>query len=292
MQHVIVLTRPKAKNDDLAFSLQSAIAKEHFSSDVQVVSLPALTIRPYAWQELSIAAQNDFQSLSQFDAVFCVSPIAIEQFFTLVEQQSLILPENMLFLCVGTGSQSQLEQRGIAQSRIVVAQQGNDSEALLAALSEQLLALKKLLIIRADTGRDWFKEQLQAQGIAVYTHAIYRRESVVLNAEQKHFFTYLNANTTFQWLFTSSESVQALIPSLYNLGIFNNLFCDEQSQGRAERIGHQFWVIHPRIGQTIVHVFEKLFSKNTEKMHLTISMVGAENQQIQEAMLKHIHNMG
>lgn len=290
MQHVIVLTRPKAKNDDLAFSLQSAIAKEHLSHYVQVVSLPALIIRPYAWQELSIATQNDFQYLSQFDAIFCVSPMAIEQFFTLVEQQSLILPEGILFLCVGTGSQAQLEQRGIAQSQIVVAQQGNDSEVLLAALANRAIALKRLLIVRADTGRDWFKDQLQAQGIEVHTHAIYRRESAVLSTEQKHFFTHLKSNTTIQWFFTSSESVQALIPPLYDIGIFNNLFLDEQSH--KEGITHQFWVIHPRIAQTIANVFEKLFSKNTKKMRLTMSIVESENKQIQEAMLKHIHNMG
>lgn len=290
MQHVIVLTRPKAKNDDLAFSLESAIEKEGLAQKAQVLSLSALTIQPYAWQELSITAQNDFHALSQFDAIFCVSPIAIEQFFNLVEQQSLILPERILFLCVGAGSQVQLAQRGIAQSRIVVAQQGNDSEALLAVLAAQTLTLKKILIVRADTGRDWFKEQLQAQGIEVHTHAIYRRESVVLNTEQKHFFSRLEPNTTIQWLFTSSESVQTLIPPLYERGIFKHLFLDEQSQGNGLR--HQFWVIHPRIGQTIAHVFEKLSFNNTEKMHLMISMVGAENKQIKEAILKHIHNIG
>lgn len=294
MQHVIVLTRPKAKNDDLAFSLQSAIAKEHLSQNIQVMGVPALTIRPYTWQELSMPAQNDFQQLSQFDAIFCVSPIAIELFFTLIEQQSLTLPEDMLFLCVGSGSQAQLAQRGISPSRMVMAQQGNDSEALLDALAKQSIVLKKLLIIRADTGRNWFKVQLQELGVEVHTHALYRREPAVLTEEQKHFFTHLTSNTMIHWFFTSSESVQAFIPSLSTIGIFDDLFVDERSQEPLVegRIYHQFWVIHPRIAQQIVTVFKHLSSQQIEEKRLNISIVEAENKQIQKAMLKHIHNMG
>lgn len=291
MQHVIVLTRPKAKNDDLAFSLQSAIAKEHLSHDIQVMGVPALTIRPYTWQELSMSAQNDFQRLSQFDAIFCVSPMAIEQFFTLIEEQSLTLPEDMLFLCVGAGSRAQLEKRGVVQSNIVVAPQGNDSEALLDTLVSYHITLKKILIVRADTGREWFKEQLQEQGVAVHTHALYRREPAVLTEEQKHFFTHLTSDTTIHWFFTSSESVQALIPPLSTVGIFDGLFKDEQAI-KEGKIHHQFWVIHPRIAQQIVVVFKHLSSQQIEEKRLNISMVEAENKQIQEAMLKHIHNMG
>lgn len=289
MQHLIVLTRPEAKNDDLAFSLQALFAQENLSSRVQIISVPALQILPYTWSELSSLAKTDFLSLVQFDTIFCVSPIAIELFFDLLKVQGITLPLNIRFLCVGTGSQEQLLKRGVVSKQIIMAERGNDSESLLKAMQIQQLILKKLLIVRAETGRDLLKESLQSQGVDVHVHAVYRRERAVLTSQQRNFLENLSDNTSIQWLFTSSESVKALLPALHEIGLFTK-FLNKNSLRIFKN--HQFWVIHQRVAEAIINFFIENTTIQREDIEQHISVIDAKNMQIQEAMLKHIHNMG
>lgn len=296
MQHLIVLTRPEAKNQDLAFSLQQAVLDERLDS-VQVLSLPALRIEPYSWFSLSRDAQRDFQQLNQFDAIFCVSPNAITIFFALLAEQKIALPSHLRFLAVGEGSREALLAAGIDEASIICATGGNDSESLMKAWQQQSPPSQRVLIVRGETGRNWLSEQLQAQGVDVRIHAIYRRIANDLNPTQEAYFRNITAETHIQWLLTSSESVRALLPALHEMGIFAVYQSQEKDQTCALKeagplITHRFWVLHSRIGETIKEVMATLCAKESDVIPLDIALINIENTQIPSIILKHIHNMG
>lgn len=282
MQHILILTRPEAKNKDLAFSLQAAICEQQLGN-IHVLSLPALTINPYAWSALTTSAQMDFQQLGQFDAVFCVSPLAIDIFFSILAEQSISVPAQLRFLAVGGGSKEALLRHGIAPTRIISATEGNDSEALLQALQEQE-PLHRLLLVRGETGRNWLLEQLQQQGIVVHTHTIYQRLPSTLTQEQEHQLLNLSAPVCLQWLFTSSESVRALLMTLHQHGIWK--YCQQIA------VQQQFWVIHPRIAEVLKEVLAQISPNGEQATGFTIKLIDTENTQIQSTMLKHAHNIG
>lgn len=319
-RHLIVLTRPEAKNQYLASSLFK-LCKTHFpacyaasfnpQSEIQslestekilqILSLPALTLAPCTWHELTEREKEVCRDLHQFNAVFCVSTHAVEYFFQLLEKQ-INYPQNDMvsllnsyyFLCVGEATQQYLLQRGVESTKIVVPENGNDSESLLNTLLKRALLNKlcRVLIVRAKTGRDWLQEQLQQYGIRVDTLSVYRRESTILTTIQQQFFKDLPKYTDFQWLFTSSESVEALLPQLHTIGVFDEFIKTICAKTSGKQYKHHFWVIHQRIAQMLQQCLAQLGGIDPSLFSKYISVIPAENIKISKSIVKHLNIIG
>lgn len=311
MSHLIVLTRPEAKNQHLASALLESCCATKIDtfagssallpvviegaslgaiestflnlSPLHILSLPALQLTAFDRHELSLSQQMVLNQFNQFDAVFCVSAQAVECLFQLLPKQCLV-PKCPVFLCVGKATRDSLIEHGVSVDKIIYPKQGNDSEALLALLIEQglLATWQHILIVRAEKGRDWFQEQLQQRHIDVQTLSVYQRVPVQLTEQQRQWFADLPQQTNIQWVFTSSESVSALLPQLYDTGIFANISAK----------AHHFWVIHERIAQTIQHQIEALSQGKNKLLAENISLVSAENAQISKAIAKHLNIIG
>lgn len=287
MQHCIVLTRPEAKNLSLASSLSKALYKRLQISpvllsgdcpvpvadaDVQVLSLPALQLVPLAWINLPPDQRAFLQNLERFDAVFCVSSSAAQCFFDLCAECSSSEKVKALWhLCVGQASRDYLLRHSISSQRIISPQKGNDSEALLAELKsfwqETGRTFHRVLVVRAQTGRDWFIEQLEQEGIEVETVSVYRREATVFTEGQRQFWRALPDTVQVHWLFTSSESVKALVPFLCQQGVFDNLINSR----------HHFFVLHERIADCLRIQLSELLSKPVPVLNITlVSSIEAE----------------
>lgn len=285
MKHLVVLTRPEAKNQPLASALLGQAKQE-----LQVLSLPALRLQPFTYAELSEESQQVLLNMHQFDAVFCVSTQAAACFLDLWQSVAQTManeereyPPKLSFLCVGRATHDYLLQRGINAQDIISPYQGNDSEALLVTLEQQnyLKTWRNVLIARAESGRDWFQEQLLQRNIQVQTLSLYKRIPVVLEEPQKAFLKQLPDDTSVQWLFSSSESVKALIPQLYALGIF-----------KRHRLLHHFWVIHHKIAQTLTEQLVQLSGGDITASSLKISLISPENEQISKTIYRHITTIG
>jgi uroporphyrinogen-III synthase len=95
-----------------------------------------------------------------------------------------------------------------------------DSEALWQVLAPSLASFSRVLIVRAETGRDWLGDQLIAKGCQVDFIAVYNRKPCVWSAEQvQKLNAALTLNVPLIWLFTSAESVEAVASQLHFLGI-------------------------------------------------------------------------
>ena len=95
-----------------------------------------------------------------------------------------------------------------------------DSEALWQVLAPSLTSFSRVLIVRAETGRDWLGDQFIAKGCQVDFIAVYNRKPCVWSAEQvQKLNTTLTLKLPLIWLFTSSESVEAVASQLNVLGI-------------------------------------------------------------------------
>lgn len=296
MQHCIVLTRPEAKNLSLASSLskflneQMQVSPVLLSGDcpvaianasVQVLSLPALRLVPLVWADLSPDKQALLQNLEKIDAVFCVSSSAAQCFFQLCSEHfSLEKIKTLWHLCVGQASRDYLLSQSIPIQKIIFPQVGHDSEALLAELqrfwhkTERIF--QRVLIVRAQTGRDWFTEQLEQAGVVVDTVAVYQRQTSVLSEGQRRFWRDLPSTTQLHWLFTSSESVKALVPVLYQQGVFTDL-----AHSR-----HHFLVLHKRIGECLQNLLAELLGKPC--VTLDIQEVSSTEDEINRALVNNL----
>ncbi|NOL49632.1 uroporphyrinogen-III synthase [Pelistega europaea] len=410
MHHLIVLTRPEAKNQALASDLlnlcnvsiddcqsevsidnrrlhisiddcqskvsidnrQPHISAKQFSSisckeksRVQILSMPALALKPFSWAELADKDRLTLENIHTFDAIFFVSAYAAECFFQLftkatdnnstqssnyhttakdsyVEQGGIganrallgespshttakdsdveqggrgvkednaptsIFPPlvksiNAALLCVGQSTRDYLYQIVGGQSDIISPVNGNDSEALWDTLvaQDRLKKLHKILIVRAETGRDWLQEQCQKYGIDVVTLPMYRRVPATLTKEQIQVFQSLPLSTTVQWLFTSSEGVEAMLPTLFQLGIFDGLShpsCDYVEKhamvDKSLLCKHHFWVIHQRIAMTLQQCMASLSHGEIHLSEQDISIVPAENTRISSAIARYLDIIG
>lgn len=257
-----VLTRPAGQSAALAAALER--------EGIAAFDFPLIDIAP---AEDDGPLRAAFGALERFALAIFVSPNAIERALDAVP--GFAWPAAVPIGVVGPGSVAALAQRGIATpAHRVIAPAGADvtaaagardasgdgkpghaengesavrfdSEALLAALSEQLglasLSGRAVLIVRGDGGREWLADRLREAGAHVEALCAYRRIVPVPSAQ-----TWARVRTLLQgaphaWLLTSSEGVRNL---------------DALARGEltdAERIAlrHAPLVVpHPRIAET------------------------------------------
>ena len=153
----VVLTRPVRRSRQLEEKL--------IAHGAQVVSLPTLVIEPTAIEPITE------ERMATYDKVIFVSQYAVEYAFSQAAITSLDMVE---VVAVGNATATALAQHGYPPS--IIAPPPSGSESLLSLKSMQGLAGQAVLIVRAETGREWLAQQLTKQGASVRYLAVYRRQ--------------------------------------------------------------------------------------------------------------------
>lgn len=221
---LVVNTRP----------LHKSLALQNLLTDFEVLNLPALSLQPldfvlpHHWQENNI--------------IFFVSQYAVDCFFAHLKIQQIKWPSSVYAATVGQVSADALIAQGVAPNKVIVAPQGDsDSESFLDWLEDNYQLPERVLIVRAQHGRNWLTEQLQKRSVKTTFLAVYQRGPGSWSKEQKKpLISLLNNKPQARicWLLTSRESVDAIIKEWLKEPLLATL-CWQ----------HDFLVFHPRIAE-------------------------------------------
>lgn len=164
----VVVTRPGAAGQQLVDELIAA--------GQPALWLPAFTFGPPPDEH---AARTTLASLADFDVALFVSPQAARATALLIEGQ---WPASTAIGAVGSGTQAAvLASIDGAQQATMLAPAGEadmregGSEALWPVL-QQWPRLRRVLLLRAQAGREWLAERLQDAGVTVVPLAVYSRD--------------------------------------------------------------------------------------------------------------------
>lgn len=219
---LVINTRPAHKSRELQILL----------ADFKQLHLPALTLVPL---EFSLPAHwqgNDF--------IFFVSQFAIDSFFAHLKRHAIPWPKHLFAAAVGRVSAKALIAQGVAPDKVLVAPEGDaDSESFLDWFEANYQAPKRVLIVRAEHGRNWLYQQLHERHVETSFLAVYKRAAATWSAQDKQaLLDLLAAKPTARvcWLMTSRESVDAVLAQW-------------QKEPLLAKYGwqHDFLVFHPRI---------------------------------------------
>ncbi len=194
----VVITRPLAQAAPLAEHLRAQ------AIDVRV--FPLLDIQPLSDpREL----HSVLERLTDYAMVAFVSPNAIDAAFAHLSHW----PAGVIAAVVGEGSRQALARHGVTEATARVVSPADsrrtDSETLLDVLDLPALAGKKVLIVRAETGRELLADRLRAAGVAVDQIAAYRRGAPVLDHARRRQLQVL-IDEDCDWVITSSEAMRYL----------------------------------------------------------------------------------
>lgn len=194
----VAITRPFARAEPLVARLRA------LGIDARI--FPLLDIQPLAdTKELRAVLER----LPEYEMVAFVSPNAIDAAFEHINHW----PATVTAAVVGEGSRQALAQHGLTPDRANIVSpvnlQRTDSETLLEVLDLPSLAGKKVLIIRAETGRELLADRLREAGIKVEQVAAYRRGPPEINELRTSQLLDLLASGS-DWVITSSEALRYL----------------------------------------------------------------------------------
>ncbi|MBR7800000.1 uroporphyrinogen-III synthase [Undibacterium sp. FT137W] len=203
---VVVVTRPLRQASNLQEKLQQ--------QGRTVIVFPLFEIESISNNlELDLAVRN----LHQYAVVMFVSPNAIDALFQCVEKKhgkTWQWPEETAAAVVGAASRQSLLLHGVSDTNTRIYCPRNesrtDSETLLAELPLDDLAGKKVLVVRADSGRDFFVDALKKASIEVQTISSYRRVIPFFDkVKQQLLSTFLQS--ACDWVITSSSVLTTLL---------------------------------------------------------------------------------
>ncbi|MEO9122186.1 MAG: uroporphyrinogen-III synthase [Burkholderiaceae bacterium] len=242
MDPLIVLTRPDRKNGPLALRLNDA--------GLNTLVLPALVVRPLA------CSLPEFPFPDDYDLIIFVSGNAARFYLDLFAQLGCgrRWPGHTLLATVGQTSAQPLYDAGfIAHTHILhppSSSQAQDSEALWSLLRPLVPELKRVLVIRGETGREWLGQQLERAGATVRRHAMYRREPARWTIEQnQRIKVEFESRRLLVCLLTSVESVDAVYDNTNAMGV---RLLSEQTR---------FVVIHERVAHRLQSLAQALSGK-------------------------------
>lgn len=228
----VVLTRPKGKNESLALRLSQV--------GCHVQSLPALDIKPL------LHADSELADPEAYDLVVFVSSHAASFYLDalIARDPAFLWPAQTIAATVGAGSAGWLYRSGLIPATHIVhpsaESEGQDSEALWTMLQPELQRLRRVLIVRGESGREWLGQQLDRAGARVERLAVYARTAAHWNTEQaSNLQIALASAQPCTFLLTSAESVDAVHANIQRLGL-------KEPWTRA-----RFVVIHERVASRL-----------------------------------------
>ena len=211
---VILITRPGEPGQGLAARL-AALGR-------RALWWPAFDILP---PEDPQAVSDALARLGQFDLVVFVSPMAVRALAD-ARPAALAWPEGVAIAAVGGATRRAAADLAGATSAAVIGPEGDaaadgGAEALWPALAELPQLPRRVLIVRAQSGRSWLAQRLQSAGAQVEELVAYRRlaheprapEWAALRAAQE------GSDGALAVLFSSSEAVAAVTQRLVAAGI-------------------------------------------------------------------------
>ena len=197
---------------------------------------PALELQPLPLDAAALPLPNDF------DLVMFVSGYAVSCYLHACKARvaDFSWPATTWAACVGAATASALLDSGLIPPGCVVCPEplhdtltsaavsvarcsadeksasfGNDSEALWQTLQPLLPRLKRVLIVRGETGRDWLARQLNASGIQVRVLKMYRRLPALWTPDVRQAVVLaFNDPAGPVTVLTSRESVDAFLDNL------------------------------------------------------------------------------
>jgi uroporphyrinogen-III synthase len=150
----IVVTRPASLAQGLASLIEAAGGKAFL--------FPAIEIEPLAVPPLA---------LGRIDMAVFISPTAVRE--GLKHLAALQPPHLTQVVALSRGTRRELERHGVTGA--LAAEEGADSEALLALPELAQVAGRRIAIVRGEGGRSLLGEELRARGAAVEYVECYRR---------------------------------------------------------------------------------------------------------------------
>ncbi len=194
----VAITRPLAQAGPLVARLRASGIDARIFPLLDIQSLPDT-------REL----QRVLERLSDYVMVAFVSPNAIDAAFEHIHDW----PAGLTAAVVGEGSRQALARHGMTPERAPIVSPANlqrtDSETLLEVLDLPALAGKKVLIVRAETGRELLADRLRDAGVEVEQVAAYRRCPPVMNdVRRSQLIELLDSGS--DWVITSSEALRYL----------------------------------------------------------------------------------
>ncbi|MFZ6816984.1 uroporphyrinogen-III synthase [Undibacterium sp. Ji22W] len=152
--------------------------------------------------------------LKNYALLMFVSPNAVDALLNRITDTSWCWPSTTAIAVVGAASRQALLKHGIDEAAVRIISPTNtertDSETLLEELDLVALRGQKVLIVRADSGRDFFADALSNAQIHVQSITAYRRVTPVFDESKKQELeTYLNAACA--WVITSSAVLKTLL---------------------------------------------------------------------------------
>ncbi len=228
-------------------------AGQHWVDELQQAGMPAQW-----WPAFEIKlnapvqaqqARQEFRQLSSYDCVVFVSPMAVTAAMPLLQAP---WPETVAIAAVGEATVRAVRQtlQPSARAPIIAPAAQEDASGSAAAGSEALwpalsaYAPRRVLIARAQQGRDWLAEQLKAQGAQVTTVAVYERMAQPLNAAQcAQLLRWRDEGTRIVTVYSSSEAVDVVLEDAPS---------EDQKQAVVQTLrSSQAVATHPRIAERL-----------------------------------------
>lgn len=207
----VLLTRPAGRNETLSVTL----AAQGFSSLV----FPALTL------EAQSISEAQWQDPADFDLVLFVSSSAVNFYFAALRARAQAWPSGVLLAAVGSATAACLRaQDGVSPQDVLHPEGANslqDSEALWAVLEPRLGGLKRVLIVRGHSGREWLGQRFEDHGVQVQRLAIYQRSAAYWTPEQGHQIRDSLQSGPLAVLLSSSQSADAVFANVQRLGLMD-----------------------------------------------------------------------
>jgi len=232
MNACIVLTRPEGRNEALAARLESA--------GHRVLCLPALDISALPADGPAIRPPGDY------DLVVFVSGNAVRFYLDRLSSLGMAAewPRHTLAATVGAASAERLRRAAaIPRANILhpdPSLQNQDSEALWSLLAPRATSIRRALIVRGVSGREWLGARLEQAGAQVERLAVYDRKPAVWSAEQGgRLAAALAGPAPCLFLLTSNESLGAVHANIVRMGMV-----ERWAQSR-------FVVIHERVASRL-----------------------------------------
>lgn len=219
------------------------LCRELLSRHWTVLECPALDIHEQVTQD------PDAPQPAEFDVVVFVSRAAVNGYRRLLAGESAFTwPTQTAAACVGPATADAIRQAFGQAVPVLYPDSDNtqDSEALLPRLLAMRPALKKVLIVRGQNGREWLREQLLERGIGVSVCQTYCRQNARWSeALTEQLLSFKQEGTRATWLLTSAQGVETLHLKLEALDLL-----DWFSQG-------QFVLTHERVKTSLFKILTR-----------------------------------
>jgi len=202
MRPPVIITRPAAPGERLAAALRRR--------GCEVAWWPAFDIAPPSNEA---AVRRALDHLANYDLALFVSPNAVH---ATAERLAADWPASTVIGAVGASTRdaAAAELPGGANAAIVAPDDGDESgsEGFWRAWRATGRRARRVLVLRAATGRDWIIDQFRSADAEVDALAVYARSPHVLpGSEWARLHGWMSRGETPITIFSSAEAVGAIL---------------------------------------------------------------------------------